>query len=152
MKGFANSAKSCPPLYTRIARPTSALRVGFRAGLVVPVTDWVRLAQLDWIGAERFFLTRLEQIDAENTALFSFTRISFQPQALLSKENDIVKVKIGKLPEGLILNRTGARYGILGTRSVRNLAHGPTRLQPAGSVGPIAPLTKTLLFRYQIAV
>jgi hypothetical protein len=41
------------------------------------VTDWVRLAQLNWIGAERFFLTRLEQIDAENTALLSFTRIGF---------------------------------------------------------------------------
>jgi hypothetical protein len=48
---------------------------------------------------------RLEQIDAENTALLSFTRIGFQPQALLGKENDILKVKIGKLPEGLILNR-----------------------------------------------
>ena len=82
-----------------------ALRVGFRAELVVPVTDWARPAQLDWIGAERFFLTRLEQIDAENTALLSFTRIGFQPQALLGKENDILKVKIGKLPEGLILNR-----------------------------------------------
>ena len=49
-------------------------------------------------------------------------------------------------------HRTAARYGILGTRSVRNLAHCPTRLQPAGSVGPSTPLTKTLLFRYQIAV
>ena len=69
------------------------------------MTDQVRLAQLNWIGAERFFLTRLEQIAAENTALLSFTRIGFQPQARLGKENDILTFKIGKLPEGLILNR-----------------------------------------------
>jgi hypothetical protein len=31
-------------------------------------------------------------------------------------------------------------------------AQGATRLQPAGRVGPYAPLTKALLFRYQIAV
>src|SRR2546430_11546344 len=48
--------------------------------------------------------------------------------------------------------RTAARYGILGTRSVRNLAHCPTRLQPAGRVGPNAALTNILLLRYQIAV
>ena len=48
---------------------------------------------------------RPEQIDAETTALLSFTRIGFQPQSLLGKENDIFKVKVGKLPEGLILNR-----------------------------------------------
>ena len=30
--------------------------------------------------------------------------------------------------------------------------YGASRLQPAGRVGPYAALTKTLLFRYQIAV
>ena len=29
---------------------------------------------------------------------------------------------------------------------------GATKLKPFGRVGPYAPLTKTLLFRYQIAV
>jgi hypothetical protein len=60
----------------------------------VPVTDWVRLAQLNWIGAERFFLTRLEQIDAENTTLLSFTRIGFQPQALLGKEMTYLRSRL----------------------------------------------------------
>jgi hypothetical protein len=33
-----------------------------------------------------------------------------------------------------------------------NAAHGLTKLQPVGRVGPKAPPTKTLLFKYQIAV
>ncbi|PYK61718.1 MAG: hypothetical protein DME43_01820 [Verrucomicrobia bacterium] len=36
------------------------LRVWFCAGLVVPATDQVRLIKLDWIGAKRFCLVRLE--------------------------------------------------------------------------------------------
>ena len=38
-------------------------------------------------------------------ALLAFSRICFQSQSLVGKQNDILKVKIGKLPEGLILNR-----------------------------------------------
>ena len=57
-----------------------ALRVGFRAELVVPVTDWVRPAQLDWIGAERFFLTRLEQIDAEILLYSRLLGSAFNPK------------------------------------------------------------------------
>ena len=52
--------------------------------------------------------------------------------------------------EGRSPNRSKVWH--LGTRSVRNLAHCPTRLQPAGRVGPSAPLTNMLLFKYQIAV
>jgi hypothetical protein len=46
-----------------------------------------------------------EQIDAETAVPLSFSRIGFQPQPLLGKENDILKLQIGKVLEGLILNR-----------------------------------------------
>ncbi|KAF5409497.1 MAG: hypothetical protein Udaeo2_02800 [Candidatus Udaeobacter sp.] len=37
-------------------------------------------------------------------------------------------------------------------KDLAQLAQGPIKLQPAGRVGPKAALTKTLLFKYQIAV
>jgi len=38
----------------------SILRVRFRAGLIVPVTDKVRLIKFDWIGAKRLLLVQLK--------------------------------------------------------------------------------------------
>ena len=61
VEGSANSAKLLTALiHTHRQANECVLRVWFCAGLVVPATDQVRLIKLDWIGAKRFCLVRLE--------------------------------------------------------------------------------------------